>query len=132
VGREASGADGERMVQRRVLIVHRSPLFRDIMEQLLRTTEEIEVVGATTDVQAGFGLAREGAIDTVIFEAGAEEDEQAASLVARAAQENQELRTIALSLSKTGYSVYSAKSLRNIEPQELLELVLSRSQGEDA
>ena len=127
MSKEANGADEERMVQRRVLIVHRSPLFRDVMEQLLSSRREIAVVGATDDREAGLRLAREEAIDTIILEAAADGEEEVLAFIARAARDCGGLRTIALNLSNTGYAVYSAKSLRNVEPQELVNLGLRQA-----
>jgi DNA-binding NarL/FixJ family response regulator len=112
------------MAQRRVLIVHQTPLFREVMEQLLSKHEGISVVAATTDRAAGLRLASEEAVDTLILEAGDEGEEHTLAFVSEATRDCQELRTIALNLSNTGYAVYSAKSLHNIEPQELVSLLL--------
>lgn len=132
MSREANGADEERILLRRVLIVHQSPLFREVMEQLLTSHEEIAVVGATADREAGLRMATEEAIDTVILEAGDNGDDEVAAFVSKATQDCRELRMIALNLSNSGYAVYSAKNLRNIEPQELVSLVLGPASASES
>jgi hypothetical protein len=94
------------------------------MEQLLSRYDEISLVEATTDRDAGLRLAAQGAIDTLIVEAGDDGEERTLAFISEATRDCHELRTIALNLSNTGYAVYSAKSLRNIEPQELVSLLL--------
>lgn len=121
------------MGARRVVLLYRDPLLRDLVTHLLGEAPEVDISGVfgLDDVDAAALAALKPEV-VVVDTRGMPPDSNPSEWLARLPIPPTARRVIALSLSDTGMTVITEARVERVTPEALIAAVTARSSGTSA